>query len=668
MEKLSNYIKDYDNVASVVNDDEYKYCNVKPLTEPQLLCETKDSNQKFLVRVKSDNPEMPNYIELASNVNVKQIITTDTVTGFVTTTGDFFMIYDGIQYFEKITNHIQYAIAGESIFCLITEKNIPVFVSTCNGQVIDDDFWLNKSVKSIYNIKNKFYFISECNCLYIFDGCVKMGFTFDEIDHQVKDIVLTLDTVTILTIHGKVWIFGDKKHGAYIVNGRGFVSGINSAKQVVRTVRAGAILTEDNSVWSWGSVLYGGSPRPGWVKGLKDNCKRLLSTSTSIIAITHANQLWAWSNEWFKTYSLPESEFAIASCINSAFNNFKFIKGNKTSWLLQTKTGQYHTIGKNMKLFTIPNTTDVDITKLDYGWLFISNKTGLLYTDMGIQKIPNIFHVSHLGNKLLIQSLRKVDMISIHHNGKVGSVVNHIPGNIFTSYISDKYGFMYITDDCKVYHNTNQVYKNKDCQFSIGIINYKEIILYIQYHVEEKKTVKIQDKPTEIVSPKVICPPCPPCEKVTIIKEVTPKQVTPTTPKQVTPTPKPTTPKQVTPKQVTPNQVTQKQVTPNQVTQKQFTPNQVTPLVQIQPLPVTPTPKQVLPLIQIQPMPADLGLGKYSLTQSTPKMMEKFSESAKNIFSLDFIKQNIEISMMSFVLFLTFSFLIFVMIIKIFKK
>ena len=649
MEKLSNYIKDYDNVASVVNDDEYKYCNVKPLTEPQLLCGAKDSNQKFLVRIKTDNPEIPNYIELASNVNIKQIVTTDTVTGFVTTTGDFFMIYDGIQYFEKITNHIQYIIAGESIFCLITEKNIPIFVSTCNGQVIDDDFWLNKSIKTIYNIKNKFYFVSECNCLYIFDGCVKMGFMFNEIEYQVKDVILTFDTVTILTIHGKVWIFGDKEHGAYITNGRGFVSGINSAKQVVRTVRAGAILTEDNSVWAWGSVLYGGSPRPGWVKGLKDNCKRLLSTSTSIIAITHANQLWAWSNEWFKTYSLPESEFAIASCINSAFNNFKFIKGNKTSWLLQTRTGQYHTVGKNMKLFNMSLNTDVDITKLDYGWLFISNKTGLLYTDMGIQKIPNIFHVSHLGNKLLIQSLRKVDLITIHHNGKVSSIVNHIPGNIFTSYISDKYGFIYITDDCKVYHNANQVYKNKDCQFSIGIINYKEVVLYIQYHVEEKKTVKIQDKPIEIT-----CPPCPPCDKVTIINQVT------STPKPVTPTPKPVTLKPVTPKPETPKPVTP---TPKPVT---LTPKPVTPKP-VTPKPVTPTPKQVLPLIQIQPMPADLGLGKYSVTQP-PNTMEKFSESVKNIFSLDFIKQNIEISMMSFTLFIIFSFLIFVMIIKIFQK
>ena len=660
MEKLSNYIKDYDNVVSVVNDDEYKYCNIKPLTEPQLLCKTKDSNKKFLVRIKTDNPEIPNYIELASNLNIKQIITTESVTGFVTSSGEFFMIYDGIQYFEKITNHIQYAIAGENIFCLITEKNIPIFVSTCNGQVIDDDFWLNKSIKTIYNIKNKFFIITECNCLYIFDGCVKMGFIFDEIKHQVKDIVLTLDTVTVLTIYGKVWVFGDKEHGAYITNGRGFIPGINSAKQVVRTIRAGAILTDDNSVWAWGSVLYGGSPRPGWVQGLKDNCKRLLSTSTSIIAITHANQLWAWSNEWFKTYSLPESDFAVAGCINSEFNNFKFIKGNKTSWLVQTRNGQYHTIGKNMKLITIPN-ADIDITKLDYGWLFISNKTGLLYTDMGIKKIPNIFHISHFENKLLIQSLRKVDMISIHHNGQVRNTINHIPGNIFTSYISDKHGFMYITDDCNVYHNVNQVYKNKDCQFSIGIINYKEIILYIQYHVEEKKTVKIQEKPIEI-----ICPPCPPCDKVTIINQGTPKQSLSTTvapppspPKQslsTTLAPPPSPPKQSLSTTIAPPSP------PKQSLSTTIAPPKQSPLMTT--TAATPTLNPVLPLIQIQPMPSDLGVGKYGIST----IMEKFSEATKNIFSLNFIKRNIEISMLSFVLFIIFLFLIFTMIIKIFKK
>ena len=683
MDKLSNYIKDYDNIASVINDDEYKYCNRMPILPPQLL-DGGDEAQKFLVRIKTDDISTPNYIELASNLDVKQIVTTDTVTGFVTTSGEFFMLYDGIQYFEKITNHINYAIAGESIFCLVTNKNIPIFVSTCNGQVIDDDFWLNQQIKTIYNIKNKFYFITESNSLYIFDGCVKMGFTFEEIDNQIQDMILTLDTITVLTIHGQVWLFGDKEHGAYITDGRGFIPGINSAKQVVRTVRAGAILTEDNSVWAWGNVLYGGSPRPGWVKGLKDNCKRLLSTSTSIIVITHANQLWAWSNEWFKTYSLPESEYAIASCINKSFNHFKSIKANKTSWIIHTRDDQYFILGRNMKQLRFPRIPGIEpeIIKLDYGWFIVNNKVGLLYTDIEVEKYTNVFHVSHLANKLIIQSLHKIDMISINHIGKIHTIINHIPSDIFTSYISDKHGFMYITNDCCVYHNTNLVYKNIDSQFSIGIVNYKEIVLYIQYAIEDRKTVKIQEKPIEIT-----CPPC-----VQTPAKTTPPTLTPTkTPaKTIQPTKTPTKTIQPTKTPAKTLPLTQTR-TPAKTTSPPPTPtptptptpivkntNVKTPLIQIQPMPVdlgvgknSITPKINTPMIQIQPMPVDLGIGKNSITpqqQIKTPIIENMTQAVKKLFTLDFIQQNIDINIFNFVLFIIITFVIFIMIVKLASK
>jgi len=689
MDKLSNYIKDFDNIVSVINDDEYKYCNVKPITAPQLLKETDTPNQtqKFLVRIKTDDMVTPNYIELASNLDIKHMVTTDTVTGFVTTSGEFFMLYDGIQYFEKITNNIHYAIAGENVFCLVTDKNIPIFVSTCNGQVIDDDYWLTKKIKTVYNIKNKFFFVTDCNCLYIFDGCVKMGFTFEEINFQVQDVALTLDTITVLTIHGKVWLFGDKEHGAYVTDGRGFIPGINSAKQIVRTVRAGAILTSDNSVWAWGSVLYGGSPRPGWVQGLKDNCRRLLSTSTSIIAITLANQLWAWSNEWFKTYSLPESEFAVASCINKTFNHFVSIKENKTSWIVQTREGQYFIVGKGMKQLRVPKGKAV-VVGIDYGWLILVDDIGLLYTDVGIEKMTNILYMYKSGNKLLVQSHDKVSMYTINHLGRAQTVVNKIEGNIVYTFSSDKCGFLYITDTSKVYNNTNMIYRNIDSQFSVGVINHKEIVLYIKYVLEDKKSVTIQDTPVTITKKPIVIvhpslgtshragSPSPPGTPSIVHKspsKTTPRRPAktpkrPTTPRKPTLSRRPVTPaKTVSRRPVTPARVGQK--TTNIVQTTKSTTKTKTPLVQIQPLPAD-MGDTVSPIIVVDPiqfMTPPPTLPPTTPAKTLQQAITPAIESVKSLFALDFIQANIQITVMSLFMFIIILFLILFMIIKIIK-
>lgn len=673
MDKLSNYIIDFDNIVSVVDDDEYKYCNATPIEEPVYLNADKNnslggggggggsgmSDQNFLVRIEKDKKSQPNYIELASNLTIKQLITTDSVSGFVTKEGEFFMLYDGIQYFERITNHIKYAIPGENIICLITYKNIPIFVSTCNGQVIDDDYWHNdsgKEIQNIYNVKNKFYFVTQCNCLYIFDGCIRMGFTFEEIDNIIRDIIITLDTVTVLTTEGKVWVFGDKEHGAYITNGRGFISGINSAKQIVRTVRAGAILTEDNSVWAWGSVLYGGTPKPGWVKGLKDNCAKLLSTSTSIIAITLAKQLWAWSNEWFKMYNLQESEFAIASCIDGIFNNFTTIQGNKTSWLIQNKLGEYYIIGKSMKKIKLPNTISLEnlkIIKSNYGWLLVIGNVGVLYTDAIIEKLENILYMSVKFNKILVQTvdpqskLSVVGMYDIDYSGNVKYKQNDISTHISRSHVTNKYGYMYVTDDFTVHVDGKKIYHNNDAIYINGIVNYKEVVLYIQYIHEEKKTVKILDKPTTVT----YIPSRKQIElnriKKNLGKTMLKENLENTMLKENlgnTPTPSSSRPQIV--------KRLEKTIVKNDNN-----------LVK---------DNDKIPLIQIQPFPQDYNentsvtkSGNTSVTKSG--IIEQFTNDIKPMFSFDFIKQNIDIAITSLIMFILFIFIIFVLVVKIIK-
>lgn len=650
MNKLSNYIIDFDNIVSVVDDDEYKYCNTNPIEEPVYLKDedATTTNQNFLVRINKHDKSQPNYIELASNLKIKQLITTDSVSGFVTKDGEFFMLYDGIQYFERITNHIKYAIPGENIICLITRKNIPIFVSTCNGQVIDDDYWHDdngKEIQNIYNVKNKFFFVTKCNCLYIFDGCVRMGFTFEEIDNIIQDIIITLDTVTVLTTEGKVWVFGDKEHGAYITNGRGFISGINSAKQIVRTVRAGAILTEDNSVWSWGSVLYGGSPTPGWVKGLKDNCAELLSTSTSIIAITLAKQLWAWSNEWFKLYNLAESEFAIASCIDGIFNNFKTIQGNKTSWLIQNKMGEYYIIGKSMKKIKLPgaiNLENINIVKSNYGWLIVIGDTGVLYTDAVIEKLENILYFSVKCNKILVQTVDNVGMYDIDYSGNVNYKQNYTSNYVSRSHITNKYGYMYVTDDFNVYVDGKKIYHNNDAIYKNGVVNYKEVVLYIQYISEEKKTVKILDKPSTVTY-------------IPSRKQIESNRLTNRSTSVVTPPPSP--PKLNVPKLNVPTTdvksckggacdlgeiVTKEKTIVNNNLEKTNVPNIM-------------LNEDKIPLIQIQPFPEDMGI------------IEKFTDNVKPLFTFDFIKQNIDIALTSLIMFILLIFIIFVLVVKIIK-
>jgi hypothetical protein len=270
MNKLINYANDYDNVDSNPSLEEIENC----MKIPYILEE--DSGQHVGIALKVDHimrvrNDEKNFIDIPSSMDIRKMVTTDHVSGFITTENDFYMIYSDIDHFEKIASNIKDCITGSNTFVLITLNNTPLFVNAVdNGHIIDDDYWETDNIYAIYTIKNKFVIHTTNNCLYAYDGCANTSFSFEELDHIVQDVIVTLDTITVLTTCGRVWVYGNKKHGAYITNGRGFIDCISNAVQVVRTVRAGAILTADHRVWAWGDIRYGGSPRPNWVKNLPD--------------------------------------------------------------------------------------------------------------------------------------------------------------------------------------------------------------------------------------------------------------------------------------------------------------------------------------------------------------------------------------------------------------
>jgi len=348
MDKLSNYMTDFDNINLPIEMDEIEYIFPTPYHVDKIQDEIQ-LQHNYIYRQR----ESSSFIDLPSNVTVKKIVTTDTTIGFVSHEHEFFILYDNIQYFEKIANHIKDCLVNDGTFILITEDDKILFVNASNGDIRDDMFWLSDCASVIYTVKGKIIIKTKSNSLYIYDSCVNVGFSISEIDELVRDVIVTFDTITVLTLDGRVWVFGNEEHGAYITNGRGFISCISNAKQVVRTVRAGAVLTECGKIWAWGDVKYGGSPVPGFIKGLKGGYKNLLNNGLSIIAITENNQLWAWSNIWFKTYDLMYSDFAVASCIDKKLvtSNIMSILPNKISWLINTKCGLTYYIGNSIKIY-----------------------------------------------------------------------------------------------------------------------------------------------------------------------------------------------------------------------------------------------------------------------------------------------------------------------------
>jgi hypothetical protein len=460
MDKLINYVTDYDNIELPIHPDEIEYILNRPYNiDIDCIEQNIFPRHNYIARIRNKNLS---YVELPSNVEIKKFVTTDTTSAFISTNNEFFILYDKIQHFEKIANHIKDCITGTSTFVLITENNGVLFVNAADGNITDDIFWESDSVVDIYTIKNKFIVKTRNNSLYVYDGCVYCGFSIDELEHNVDTVIVTLDTITVLTLDKRVWVFGNPEHGAYVTEGRGFIPNINNAIQVVRTVRAGAILTQDNNVWSWGDVNYGGSPAPTWVGGIDNRCKCLLNTSTSIIAITLDGQLWAWSNRWFKTYSMIDSDYAIASCIlpELKMDNIIELSENKLSWIIKTRCNTTFYIGKSIKKYTDLNS--FIIYNNDYIWLLYDKYSQYLIflNDEYFKTFENVTSVFSNINSILVESCKdktRVYSISLSPFGEIQQTVRIMKGNI-RNVLLTKYGNMYVSDLEQVYKDSHKIY------------------------------------------------------------------------------------------------------------------------------------------------------------------------------------------------------------------
>jgi len=483
MDKLSNYITDFDNANLPIKSDEIEFILTEPYDVNTIKNEIQILTHNYIYRSR----DKKSYIELPSNVKIKKLINTENTFAFVTIEHEFFILYDHIQHFEKIANHIKDCIASTNVFLLITETNKVLFVNASNGEIYDDTYWDNEKdcAQLIYTIKNKFIIKTVNKCMYLFDGCTYLSLAFEELYKNVQDVIPTFDTITVLTCDGRVWIYGNKEHGACITNGHGFIPIISNAVQVVRTIRAGAILTQDNNVWSWGDVKYGGSPRPTWVQGLNGNCKKLLSTGTSIIAITTNNQLWAWSNKWFKTYDLQESDYAVASCIHTELKmeNIDTIAKNKTSWFIKMKWGTIFYIGNDgIKLFSQLDMYDVYTN--GYIWILYNEKTrnSVLINDLNYKTFNDV-DVYYYASQILIQKINNTNAIVDYMTvTPFGEICKNITVPIL-GYIEDilltKYGTIFTTTKNYIYKDGIKI----DHQFENVVYilnNKKEMIILLQ--------------------------------------------------------------------------------------------------------------------------------------------------------------------------------------------
>lgn len=481
---LHECVSNYDNIALDVDEEEYEYWNVQPVVvadihPPPPPIEKTDS--QYLVRIPRRSRHKcaaADYIDLpAGMLDIVHMASTRDTTGFVTANGDFYIVQTRVTFVEKIANCVRHAIAGDNVFCLVTNVNTCVFVCATTGTIVDIGAI---AVKQVHVVHDRFYMTTECGSLCMFENGSVVHFT--ELDTLVADVLVNRYTVTVLTIDGRVWMHGDEAY-AYITSpckGRGFVlfsddkcvtdstgcSNIPIAVAISQSMRAGAVLMSDKRVWAWGDVRYGGSPTPGWVRGWgRDRCcERLLSTATSIIAVTDCRQLWAWSNSWFKTYCVADSDYAVVSCINPIFNGFVMMRGGRTSWMVKACDGKRYMIGAS-------NTVEIGgahsaVVNLDYGWM-VDN--AMIYapdiepTCVVVGKPPNVT-VDRSMNMALVQLCDRVIHITVHRT-HIDMQEDLTPDGlriITGTHMSPHHGVIYFTDRGQVYLNGSVVYTNSD--------------------------------------------------------------------------------------------------------------------------------------------------------------------------------------------------------------
>lgn len=319
--------------------------------------------------------ELPKQIPIPNELKSRAFMySNDTSVAFLTHNTDFYMIDVDLMAYKKVATGVIYVLHTKRYWALICKDTHVIFVDG-TGKIINAK-GIRMPMKNVYALENMFVVHTQGDCLLLLEnGKLKR---ISCLDSNVKEVIPTRNTVTVLTQSGHVWIYGNKANGAFVGVDKGFIPDLKKVVQVVRTIRAGAALTQNGKVFAWGDPMYGGAPDCGFVKNLPP-VSRLLNTMTSIIAVTGQGDFYAWSNAWFKLYN-SGIECAKACLINIPMlksQNVAKIYACKTSWLIELKSKLFLSLGDMIANGPVRGLESVDIKTVynnDFSFALINTK------------------------------------------------------------------------------------------------------------------------------------------------------------------------------------------------------------------------------------------------------------------------------------------------------
>lgn len=418
MTKLIDDIQSFDNARRVVEPIEYDFFHVKPsLPEhTSLAAIPKKDRENVFIRFLCASPPpcsyqpRPQYVDLASGMHVRQLVTTPYVTGIVTFNDELFLMYEHLGALEKICINIDRVVTNcTSYICCITTHQTCTFINTRDGTVACT---LPKPITAVYAVHKIYYIVTCTKELFCFDPLFDETplHVFDELCGRVGDLFINLYAVAVLTTDKRVWVYGSNKCISFITNGRGFLE-LQDCEgglpcKVVLSLNAGAILLDNGKVWSWGSTLFGGTPRPGCIRGLPNPCEHVLSTANSTMAITTRGEMWMWSNAWFKVYDLIYSQYAMADRVSDLhLRPSGSIFSNHFGWLVLQPSGVLTLITDRIQNLDVMYGKNVNIISLPFGFVIHKDKTLVIYrSNLPPKRFDYVTYFNHTDRGLVIET------------------------------------------------------------------------------------------------------------------------------------------------------------------------------------------------------------------------------------------------------------------------
>jgi len=286
---------------------------------------------------------------------------TNSTFGIITPQFNFVIIHsDMSSYIAK--KNIKYAMTTDNAYLLVNNNNSITIINEDETQIDFDDI----HVKVVTKTNNEFVVMTSDNSLFIYNTMLNNGGKMSEVDGIVDEIACTYDTITVVTVDGRVWLYGNPSEGGSINGESGFIKNMFNAVDVVRSHRAGAILTSDMRVWVWGDTEYGGGPSPGYVCDL-DNVINIYSTFNMIYAVKNDGTIWAWSGKWLKKYIRGDTKI-VAKQLPGVNINFVLKKyQNKFGVAFIMDGGYVYTFGNDLPFGLINGLSKVINTTTNIG-------------------------------------------------------------------------------------------------------------------------------------------------------------------------------------------------------------------------------------------------------------------------------------------------------------